>query len=594
MIRVADYIFEKLASIGVKTPFVVTGRGALFLNDAIAKRIDMEPCFVHHEQSASFAAIAASEVTGVLGCAVVSTGCASTNTLTGVLSAWQDGIPAIFISGQNALSETTRFTQSGIRTYGQQEADIIEIVQSVTKYSVMVTEPDSIRYELEKALYLAEEGRKGPVWIDVPLDIQNMRVDPENMKGFEPSTPTELLPSMNEIHEVASDLSKAERPVILIGSGIKHSQMVDELQLFAERNQIPVVYTLSAADVLGTRQTLCIGSVGSMGCSRAGAFAVQNSDYLLVLGSRLTSMTVGVDYCKFARNAKVVVVDIDKQEHSKDSIKIDQFIHADLKLFFEAISDIEINTHTESWVEKCIHWKKTFKNTHKVSSDNERVDLYDLADQLSTLMPETAVFVCDSGFSDVILPTNIDFGEQQTCVHPVSQGAMGFAVPAAIGIYECSKRPTVVVVGDGSIMMNLQELQTISSKGSNIKIFVINNNAYAIIRRRQKELFRKRTIGTDSSNGVTCPNFKSVAECFNLKYHFIEKTLDLHHGIQSVLDMSGPVLCEIMGLEDQQYVEVSFAKTKSKKFVRRPLEDQWPFLDRDVFLQEMLIDPIDQ
>ncbi|WP_038178845.1 thiamine pyrophosphate-binding protein [Vibrio rhizosphaerae] len=593
--RVADYIFDKLASIGVKTPFVVTGRGALFLDDAIAKRDDFEPCFVHHEQSASFAAIAASEVTGTIGCAVVSTGCASTNALTGVLSAWQDGIPAIFISGQNSLNETTRFTQSGIRTYGQQEADIIDIVGSITKYSVMITEPDSIRYELEKALYLAEEGRKGPVWIDVPLDIQNMRVEPDLMIGYEPSE-SFIQPSENDINTIASDLTHAERPVIMIGSGIKHSKTANELAQFAEIHKIPVVYTFAAADAYGTKQPMSIGSIGSMGCSRAGAFAVQNSDYLLVLGSRLTSMTTGTDYCKFGRNAKIVVVDIDRQEHNKDGVKIDQFVHSDLKLFFRALEGVEIKPSTMShhWLEKCLHWKKLFKNTHKVNTQQECVDLYDLADSLSEQMPKDAVFVCDSGFADVILPTNIDFGKDQTCVHPVSQGAMGFAVPAALGIEKCSKRATIVVVGDGSIMMNLQELQTIATEKSNIKIFVINNNAYAIIRRRQKELFRKRTIGTDSSNGVTCPEFKNVAECFGLDYHFIEKTSDLSQGIQTVLSMEGPVLCEIMGLEDQQYVEVAYAKTESKKFVRRPLEDQWPFLDRATFLEEMIIDPIDQ
>ncbi|EGA70927.1 thiamine pyrophosphate protein TPP binding domain-containing protein [Vibrio sinaloensis DSM 21326] len=594
MMRVADYIFEKLSSIGVKTPFVVTGRGALFLNDAIAKRTDMDPCFVHHEQSASFAAIAVSETTDTIGCAVVSTGCASTNTITGVLSGWQDGLPAIFVSGQNTLAETTRYTGKKLRTYGQQEADIVELVKPITKYAVMITDPQTIRYELEKALHLANEGRKGPVWIDVPLDIQNMRVDPDQMVGFSPMHKSQRDLSV-EIEQVAKDISAARRPVVLIGSGIKHSKTEEALADFVEKYQIPLVYTASGADAYGSKNDLSIGSFGSMGCSRAGAFAVQNSDYLLVLGSRLTSMTTGVDYCKFARNSKVVVVDIDPEEHNKDGVKIDQLVHADLKRFWESIASFDINTTDKEWVDKCVHWKQIFKSTHKISSsDNSAVDLYDLADSLSVSMASNAVFVCDSGFADVILPTNIDFSNSQTCVHPVSQGAMGFALPAALGIEKCSGRPTIVVVGDGSIMMNLQELQSISDQKANIKIFVVNNNAYAIIRRRQKELFRRRTIGTDDTNGVNCPDFSKIADCFNFTYCRIDNSDNLTDKVSRVLEQSGPVLCEVMGLEDQQYVEVAYAKTASKKYVRRPLEDQWPFLDRETFLEEMIIETIDQ
>ncbi|MEZ8688550.1 thiamine pyrophosphate-binding protein [Vibrio splendidus] len=591
--RVADYIFDKLASIGVKTPFVITGRGALFLNDALAKRKDFEPCFVHHEQSASFAAIAVSEVTDTLGCAVVSTGCASTNCITGVLSAWQDGVPAIFISGQNTLSETTRHTQSQIRTFGQQEADIIELVTPITKYAVMVSDPAQIRFELEKALYLAQEGRKGPVWIDVPLDVQNMRVDVDTMASFNPSN-HETLVSEGDISKLIADLRAAERPVVMIGSGIKLSKTEAALVQLVERYNLPLVYTASAADVYGAKHALSIGSIGSMGCSRAGAFTVQNADFVLVLGSRLTSITTGSDYCKFARHAKVTVVDIDRDEHSKQGVHIDHFIHADLLPFIERLLTENLEQTLPSWVETCFDWKRSLKSTHKQTSKEEVVDLYDLADALSETMPKNGVFVCDSGFASVILPTNIEFSDGQRCVHPVSQGAMGFALPAALGIAKCSERPTIVVIGDGSIMMNLQELQSISDYNANVKVFVVNNNAYAIIRRRQKELFRNRTIGTDDSNGVHCPDFSKVAECFKLKYQLIENSENLSQRISDVMQLEGPVLCEIMGLENQQYVEVAYAKTASKKFVRRPLEDQWPFLERELFLSKMIVEPIDQ
>lgn len=591
--RVADYIFERLALEGVRNPFVVTGRGALFLNDAIAKRKDFEPIFVHHEQSASFAAIASSEVSDIIGCAVVSTGCASTNCITGVLSAWQDGIPAVFISGQNSLSETTRYTGHPLRTYGQQEADIIKLVEPITKYAVMIESPDQVVFELEKALYMAKEGRCGPVWIDVPLDIQNMHVEPDRVHKFTPPTNQQSVQDHN-IDYLVNDLSEAQRPVVLIGSGAKHARCTEQLIDFIEQTNMPLVFTSSGADVYGATNELSIGSFGSMGCSRAGAFAVQNADYLLVLGSRLSSITTGVDYCKFARHAKVVVVDIDEHEHTKEGIAIDRVIVSDIKIILEGLLGRQLPSVNKDWVSKCLEWKETFKATHKTINDEGKVDLYDLADALSQTMIDDAVFICDSGFADVILPTNIDFKLGQRCVHPVSQGAMGFALPAALGVEVTTRRPVVVVVGDGSIMMNLQELQTISDHKANVKIFVINNNVYAIIRRRQKELFRKRTIGTDRSNGVNCPEFERIANTFGLTYSLIDSDDDLESKVDSVLNIEGPVLCEIMGQENQQYIEVAYAKTQSKKFVRRPLEDQWPFLERETFIKNMLVEPIDQ
>ena len=591
--RVADYIFETLVREGVRRPFVVTGRGALFLDDAIAKHPDLDPCFVHHEQSAAFAATAVSEAGGELGCAVVSTGCASTNTLTGVLSAWQDGIPVIFISGQNTLNETTRHTGIPLRSYGQQEADIVELVAPITKYAVMISDPSTVRHELEKALSLAREGRRGPVWIDVPLDVQNMRVDPDTLEGYEASHALPVA-EPDVVERLAAQLSTAKRPVVLIGSGVKHAGAASAFAEFVERHQLPVAFTASACDVYGAKHPLSIGSFSSMGASRAGAFAVQNADLVLVLGSRLNSMTTGPDFCKFARHARVVVVDIDAVEHTKEGIRIDEFIQADVGDLLDRLGACTINIECAEWVQKCQHWKTTLKSTHMSPSDDERVDMYELADALTAALPPDAVFVCDSGFADVILPTNIDFGDQQRCVHPVSQGAMGFALPAAMGIGLTSGRPTVAVIGDGSIMMNLQEFQTLSDYGGNTKIFVVNNNVYAIIRRRQKELFRRRTTGTDASNGVKCPEFEKVAACFGLTYRRIERAEGLAEAVASVLAEEGPVLCEIMGLETQQYVEVGYARNSEKKFVRRPLEDQWPFLDRELFASEMIVEPIDQ
>jgi acetolactate synthase I/II/III large subunit len=596
MIRIADYIIDQLSIVGMQHIFMVTGRGALFLSDAVAAHKKVKGVSMHHEQSTAFAAITHSQLTGKLGACLVSTGCASTNTITGVLNAWQDGIPCIFISGQNKLNETTRYTGIPLRTYGQQEADIVSLVEPITKYAVMITDPKRIRYEVEKAFYFANNGRKGPVWIDVPLDVQNMRVDVEELEGFDIESEGFSLPVLKQedLEHLKSELIKAERPVVIIGSGIRSADALEELKNFIEKSSIPLTYATSAPDIYGSSNPLSIGSVGSMGCSRAGSFAVQNADLVLVLGNRLLSMTTGTEFKKFAREAKVIVVDIDPVEHSKKSVKIDHLIEADVKQVLKSLLNENLNKTYVPWSEKCQHWKELFPICEETYKSVKKVDLYQLAENLTEVLPDESVYISDSGLIDLILPPNIRFKEGQHCIHPASQGSMGFALPAIVGAYHSCKLPIIAVVGDGSIMMNLQELETIRYQKIPAKIFVINNNAYAVIRRRQKELFRSRTIGTDPGNGVGCPDFSKVANCFGFKHVMIENSTDLMNKLKLVIDTDGPVLCEIMGKDDQGYIAMSHARNVDKRFVLRPLEDQAPYLDRELFLDEMIVSPIDQ
>lgn len=593
-VRVADYIIDRINKEGVNHIFMVTGRGALFLTDAVAANDNITGVSVHHEQAAAYAAVGYSQYTGKPGACLVSTGCAGTNTISGVLSAWQDENPCFFISGQNKLKETSRYSKIPVRTFGQQEADIIPIVSSITKYAVMITDPKRIVYELEKAIYFMNTGKKGPVWIDVPLDVQNMRIDVEELENFTIPDEIDLKPSIKDIEYLTEALNKANRPVVLIGSGIKSAKAISELEEFINKTKIPVTYTGSAPDVLDYNNTSVIGSVGIMGCTRAGNFAVQNSDLLLVLGNRMTTMITGEDKDKFAREANVIVVDIDEVEHTKGNLNIDYFILSDVKFLLTELSNQEIKPVNKTWIEKCLHWKKIFPKCSEAQKDSERVDLHYLADCLSDKMPEDAVFLSDSGLIELILPTNINFKKNQFCIHPASQGAMGFALPASIGAYYASKRPIITTVGDGSIMMNLQELETISYNNIPAKIFVVNNSAYAVIRHRQEELFRSRTIGTDSTNGVGTPDFKKVAKSFDLQYVKIENSKELCQKTETVINMQGPVLCEIMGLETQEYLSSSYSRNKKGRIVIRPIEDQSPFLDRELFLSEMIIEPIDQ
>ena len=591
--RVADFIIQYLKNKNVNNFFSVTGRGTLFLNDALAREKGIKSFFFHHEQSAAFAAITTPNIDNSISCCMVSTGCASTNTVTAVLSAWQDSLPVIFISGQNFLNETTSYKKNKIRTYGQQEANIVQIIKPITKYSKMITDPRQIKYELDKAFFFANDKIKGPVWLDVPLDIQNSRLDEKKLKSFSKNYEIKKC-SSKLINKVFSEIKVSNRPAVLIGSGVKNANCVKELKDFLNQYQIPVVYTSSGSSILSSEYKLVIGSIGSQGCSRAGAFTVQNCDLLIVLGSRLNSLTIGLDIEKFARKAKKIIIDIDKNEYAKNKFKNSKLIVSDLGFFLERMKKIIITIKWNEWNQKCLHWKKIFRDKKDILKGSEKINLYELAEVFSKKLPTDSIFLCDSGFIDVILPTNINFKKKQICVHPVSQGSMGFALPAIIGAHSTGKKNIIAVIGDGSIMMNLQELQTIKYYKIPAKIFIINNKMYGIIRRRQKELFRGRTIGTDDSNGVGCPNFKKISKAFNIKYRLIKTKKNLKSEINAVLKEKKMVICEIMADKNQEYIEIGYAKNKKGKIIRRPLEDQKPFLDRNIFLREMIIAPIDQ
>jgi acetolactate synthase-1/2/3 large subunit len=593
MIRVADYIIERLYNEGAKHIFMVTGRGILYLSDAVARHKEIKGISVHHEQAGAFAATAYAQCMGKIGACLVSTGCAGTNAITGLLCAWQDAIPCIFVSGQNKLQETTRYSGIPLRTFGQQEADIVGIVEPITKYATMITDPKQIAYEMDKALYLSKTGRKGPVWIDVPLDIQNMRIEPDELERFEPMDDSDFAPSKEDIEYVIKALQSAKRPVLLLGSAVRAVDAIGELEKLLDKHPIPVTYAGSATDVYGASNQLSVGAVGSIGGTRAGNFAVQNSDLLLVLGCRLSPVTTGPDYDNFARAAKVIVVDIDSVEHSKNTVRIDRLIIADVKKFLVALMEKDVRKASDEWQNKCLHWKQVFPMCEDKYKLTEKVDLYYLAECLSETLSDGAVLLSDAGLEELIIPSTVCFRKGQRCIHPVSQGSMGYALPGAVGAYFACGRQTVAVIGDGSIMMNLQELQTISYHHLPIKIIVVNNNVYAVIRKRQAELFRTRTIGTDPANGVGCPSFQKVAQCFEIPYIRIDNSTDLKSRIATVINMDGPVLCEVMGVENQDYLRSSYAHNSQRRVVQRPLEDQAPFMERELLLSEMIIEPLD-
>ncbi len=589
MERVADYIIRKVNEAGAGHIFMVTGRGILYLTDAVAKNENITQVCTFHEQGASYAAMAyASARDGVSAC-LVSTGCASTNAVTATLCAYQDNLPVIFISGNNPLNENTRHTGSKIRTYGSQEADIISIVESVTKYSIMLEDPSRAVYEVEKALFMAQEGRKGPVWIDVPLDVQNMRIEEGELEHF--SEPEKKVKDIvSEVKTISQMLNKAERPIMLIGGGSREGK--GQIRHLAEDYNIPVVCSPAATDIYGTAHELSIGTIGSVGGSRAGNFAIQNSDFVLCLGSKLCSQLTGVR-SNFAREAKIIVVDIDENEHAKEGEKITFLINCSVKKFMETLFSIELKLHDRDWADKCIRWKKVFaiENEEFVKECREEgsIELYSLMDELGKVLPEEATVITDAGFEELIVPSAIAYRDGQRALFPAAQGAMGYAIPAIIGAYTTGRKNIVCIVGDGSIMMNIQELQVISSMKIPAKILVINNDMYAVIRKRQKDLFRKRIVGVDPENGVSEPDFKKIAECFGFGYKKIENREGLEGWLPG-FDCNSPQIVEIMSSPDQRYFHESYALNEKRKLVHRPIEDMSPFLPRKLIKSEMVID----
>ena len=592
MVRLADYVIQRIVDEGVKHIFLITGRGILYLSDAVAKNEEMTPISVHHEQAAAFAAVAYSQYNDRLGAALVSTGCASTNAVTGVLNAWQDGVPVIFISGQNKLQETVAYTGKNIRTWGSQEANVIPIMKPITKYANIIIDASKIGEEMDKAIYYATHGVKGPVWLDIPVDVQNARVEPEQLSRWN-GDESVMQASVEDIKFVADAIKSAKRPVFLIGSGIRASHSIGQFKELAEKNKIPVCFSASAVDTYGISHELSMGTVGTIGGTRAGNFTVQNSDLVVSIGCRLSPMLTDSQYEKFARAAQLIVVDIDENEHSKGTVRIDKLILSDARFLIDALLKEDLVESSKEWQDKCKHWKQIFPKCEEAFRSKDKVDLYDFADRLTNHLKDNAVVLTDAGLEEVIVPTVVGLKDGQRCLHPASQGCMGVALPASMGAWYSCGHDVVAVIGDGSVMMNLQEMQTISANKMGIKIIIINNKVYSVIRTRQVELFRNRTIGTNPENGVTTPDFKDVAQCFKIPYVKINDITELDKKLEEVMHMEGPVICEVMAVEDQVYIRNGAGFNAQRKFVVRPLEDQMPFMDRELLKNEMIIEPID-
>ena len=564
--RVVDYVIDQVYRVGARHAFTITGGGAMFLNDAIAAHTWITPVCNHHEQASAMAGVAYSKYTGKPSLVCPTTGCGGTNAITGLLDAWQDSLPVIFVSGNVNLHQ---ISPPGVRNLGVQEARIIEIVQSITKYAKLIESVDEVEEVVQEALKAATTGRPGPVWIDIPMDIQGKEM---------------------EVFSLEEEIKKAERPLILAGGGINCAGIGrDEFRDFVRKTKIPVVTTFNAVDLIESDDEYFVGRVGVKG-TRAGNFAMQNCDLLLVLGSRLPVPATGYNYKTFARDAKVIVVDIDKDEHSKNTVQIDKFIHSDLKDFFYTK---RISTNVPEWQKQCIKWRDEWPIIPAKKSDDSGIDLYDFTGKLNKYKPDSSVVISDAGSAYYVCSQATGIKGNNRYITSSAQAEMGFTVPACIGAAFAGSPCVIGVTGDGSVQMNIQELQTIRHHNLPVKLFVWNNSGYLSIRTTQKKFFEGREIGTDEDSGVSFPSLAKIAHAYDIDYVKISDYDSLTPALATIFGDNEPMIIEVMCQKWQEVVPtLQGRKNPDGTISAPPLEDMYPFLSREEFRDNMIVEEV--
>jgi acetolactate synthase-1/2/3 large subunit len=596
--KLTDYLIDFIAKQGVRHIFGFTGGGAVHIFDSIDKNPKIKPIYCHHEQSVALAAVAYSRVTNNMGVGVVTTGPGGTNTITGVLAAWQDSVPCIFISGQARLEHTSH--GRSLRQLGTQEFDIASLVRPITKYSAMVEDAKMIRYHLEKALYFAREGRPGPVWIDLPLNFQWSFIDRAHLAGFDPLKEARLnqpkADPLRDCKKVYNLLLKAKRPLILAGYGIRLGHAEKEFSGLTQKMRLPFVSTWNASDYLPTDNELYVGRIGIAG-QRGANLAIQNCDLLLAVGSHLAIPLTGTLFKAFAREAKIVIVDIDKKELEPKTVRIDLAVNCDSKLFLVNLGKLAAPSGSKKdslWLKKCARYKKYNLITKELKAQKDYVNPYVFMDSLSDELNSRDVIVVDGGGTNLYISFQaLKVKKGQRLITSSAIAAMGTGLPESIGACFANNRGrTICLIGDGSMQLNIQELQTILYHKLPVKIFVMNNNGYLAIRHTQKAFLKGNFSGSSDQGGLSLPDYQKIAKAYGLKAVRINKNSGLSKGIRCALRTPGPVLCEIMVSPKQELIATQgFDSNKDGTFSPRPLEDMAPYLERKEFFANMFVKP---
>ena len=602
-IRVADYIFQTLADRGLDHVFLVTGGGAMHLNDAIGAEERLRYVCCHHEQACAIAAEGYARVSGKPGIVNVTTGPGGINALNGVFGSWTDSIPMIVISGQ--VKRETMMQTYGligrIRQLGDQEADIIGMVRGITKYAVTLTEPETIRYHLERAIHLALSGRPGPCWIDIPVDVQAAKVDPATMLPYDPAEDDKKLDRAvleAKSKEVLSLLQSSERPILLAGTGVRLAGAEELLLRVAETLRIPIA-TAWTHDLIASDHPLYAGRQGTIG-TRSGNFTVQNADFVLILGSRLCIRQISYNWSSFARCARTAQVDIDQAELSKPTFRADLPIEADVRDFLEVLlreagqGGALDPVKREQWIFWCrerVEKNPVVLPKHRTAPSG-RINQYHFIEMLFGEAPDDAVFACGNATA-CITPFQAGLLKKgQRLFSNSGSASMGYDLPAAIGASVAATDRTVIcLAGDGSLQMNVQEFATLAALKLPVKVFVLENGGYLSIRSTQRNFFG-RLVGEGPESGLLFPNFVRLAEAYGLPV----RLLDTEHpseDIAQALKSEGPqVVIVPLDLEQGFEPKTSSKRLPDGRMVTAPLEDMAPFLDREEFLSNMIVEPL--
>ena len=595
--KLTDFMADFFAKKGIDIAFGLTGGAVVHIFDSLDKHPKITPIFCHHEQAASFAAPAYSKVKQKPGLCIVTTGPGGTNALTGVTGAWQESIPCFFISGQSRMEHTSRGKL--VRQIGSQELDIISIVEPVTNYSVLVKKPTDIKYELEKAFFYAtKRGRPGPVWLDIPLDFQWTDVSPSKMRSYQPK---EIRPRTKkykkDISKCIELIEDSERPLILLGQGVRLASAEKQFLKLLNKWSIPFISSWGASDMVSTSHDLYVGRPGVAG-QRGANLAMQNCDLLLVIGSHLSVALTGTLFHYFAREAKRIVVNIDQNELNHETVRVDLPIKSDAKIFLKDIFNIEvkINNKLEEWALKC----STYNSYNKVLPKNlkrlDKVSSYTFLDRLNRKLTKEDIVVVDGGGTVVYTSfQSLEFKAGQRVLYSSAIGAMGSGLSESVGACLASNlNRTICLCGDGSMQLNVQELETIMHNKLPIKIFLFNNSGYLSIRGTQEGFLDSNYVGSAEEGGMSLPDFKKIAKAYGFPVFQIKNNSAVDKGLDLSFKENGPTFCEVL-MPDDQEIEPSqgFKDNLDGTFSPAPLEDMKPFLDRDEFKELMVIKTVE-
>ncbi len=598
MIRLADYVMRTLVQHGVTDTFIVTGGGAMHLNDAVGRCEGMRWLPNHHEQACAMAAQGYARLLNRPALVQVTTGPGGTNALTGVFGAFVDSLPMIVVSGQVKRETMMSSYALPLRQLGDQEVDIIAMARPVTKYAVCVTDPMTIRYHMERAIHEASAGRPGPVWVDIPVDVQAAMIDETAMAGFVPApvepAPLAGAPLAVAIADIAARLARAERPVIYAGAGVRLAGTAAEFMTLVERLGIPVVTGFNAHDLIESDHPLFVGRPGTIG-DRPGNFAVQNADVVLVLGCRLNIRQISYAWQNFARAAELIVVDIDAAELHKPTIKPTVGVHADAGDVIRGLLSAEWKGATakqKSWVAWCAERKAKYPVVLPEYWTRETgVNPYCFGDALTRVLGDDDVIVTGDGTACIATFQSAQLRAGQRLFSDSGCAPMGFDLPAAIGACVAHERGRVMcIAGDGSIMLNVQELQTLRGHSLPVKLFIFNNNGYLSIRLTQDNFFPGNPVGAGPASGVTFPDFGKLAAGFDLPFVRVTRNADLDSAIRATLAHDGPAVCEVMLDAAQPFSpRVSSKRLPDGTMVTAPLEDMFPFLSEAELATNMIV-----